>query len=100
MLRQTALFALLAAARGQRLALPLQFSATVETTAHLIDASREYPPRTRRIRLLYDYVAKRARADVLEGLDAGKNFTRLYGEKHEYSVRGGPFPACARTYLG
>ena len=57
-------------------AFPLQFVATVETTAHLVDKSKPYPPWKKRVRLAYDYINKRARADVLEGLDAGKNFTR------------------------
>ena len=48
----------------------------------------------------YDYLNKRARADVLEGLDAGKNFTRRYDTKQDYVTTGGSFPSCQRSYLG
>ncbi|KAH8087736.1 hypothetical protein JL720_7056 [Aureococcus anophagefferens] len=48
----------------------------------------------------YDYVNKRARAAVLLGLDAGKNFTRRYDAAQEYAVRGEPYPDCKRSYLG
>ena len=55
-------------------------------------------PSVRRARA--DYVNKRARAEMVEGLDAGKNFTRRYDEKYEYMVRGDPFPDCKKTYMG
>ncbi|KAJ8602259.1 hypothetical protein CTAYLR_003640 [Chrysophaeum taylorii] len=79
---------------------PTQFVATVETTAHLVDKSKTYPPWLRRVRLAYDFVNKRARASILAGYDAGKNYTRRYDEKHEYVVRGGEFPDCQRCYMG
>ena len=90
----------LAAVVGAAPEFPLQFVTTVETTAHLVDRSQEYPPWLRRVSLQYDYVNKRARAAVLHGLDAGKNFTRRYDAKHEYAVRGDPYPDCKRTYMG
>ncbi|KAH8064607.1 hypothetical protein JL722_1484 [Aureococcus anophagefferens] len=79
---------------------PLQFRAVVETTAHLVDRAQDYPPWLRRVQLDYDYVNKRARAAVLLGLDAGKNFTRRYDAAQEYAVRGEPYPDCKRSYLG
>ena len=92
--------ALAATASAAVPAFPLQFVATVETTAHLVDKSKPYPPWKKRIRLAYDYLNKRARADVLEGLDAGKNFTRRYDTKQDYVTTGGTFPSCQRSYLG
>ena len=91
--------ALAAAGEGPP-AFPLQFVATIETTAHLIAEDVAYPPRLKRVRLAYDYVNRRARADVLAGLDAGKNFTRRYDQKQDYVVRGGGFPGCQRSHLG
>ncbi|KAK7250210.1 hypothetical protein SO694_000066114 [Aureococcus anophagefferens] len=67
---------------------PLQFRAVVETTAHLVDRAQDYPPWLRRVQLDYDYVNKRARAAVLLGLDAGKNFTRRYDAAQEYATNG------------
>ena len=78
-------------------AFPLLFVATVETTAHLVDKSKPYPPWKKRIRLSYDYLNKRARADIMEGLDAGKNFTRRYDTKQDYVTTGGTFPSCQRA---
>jgi hypothetical protein len=37
---------------------PLQLSATITITAHLIDADSEYPPRMRRMTIMYDYIGK------------------------------------------
>ena len=92
--------ALAATASAAVPAFPLQFVATVETTAHLVDKSKPYPPWKKRIRLAYDYLNKRARADIMEGLDAGKNFTRRYDTKQDYVTTGGQFPSCQRSYLG
>ena len=92
--------ALAATASAAVPAFPLQFVATVETTAHLVDKSKPYPPWKKRIRLAYDYLNKRARADIMEGLDAGKNFTRRYDTKQDYVTTGGTFPSCQRSYLG
>lgn len=79
---------------------PLQFTTLVETTAHLVDRAKAYPPWRRRVYLRYDYVNRRARAEVREGLDSGKNLTRRYDASYEYGVRGGDFPDCLKTYLG
>ena len=60
---RTLLACALATASAAVPAFPLQFVATVETTAHLVDKSKPYPPWKKRIRLAYDYLNKRARAD-------------------------------------
>ena len=51
---------------------PVQFSAKIKITAHLIEESNEYPPRIRKMSVLYDYMNKRARADIDEGYEAAK----------------------------
>ncbi|KAJ1452847.1 hypothetical protein M885DRAFT_525799 [Pelagophyceae sp. CCMP2097] len=79
---------------------PQQFIATVETTAHLVDRSKDYPPWFRRVEVYYDSVNLRARAAVTDGIDAGKVFTRRYDKKQEFMVRGGEYAECQRSYLG
>jgi hypothetical protein len=37
---------------------PLQLSATITITAHLIEPESEYPPRLRNIQIVYDYIGK------------------------------------------
>lgn len=46
---------------------PLQFSADIKITAHLIEETSEYPPRYRKMRVHYDYINKMARADIEAG---------------------------------
>lgn len=79
---------------------PLQFRATITITAHLIDAAEEYPPRTRRMTVYYDYNNKRARAEIESGYEAAKVYVRRYDEKNEYMVRLPPINDCKRSYLG
>jgi len=79
---------------------PLQISATIEITAHLIEPSLEYPPRTRRMVVHYDYIRKMARADIEEGYEAAKTYIRRYDQKNEYMVRLPPIDDCKRSYLG
>lgn len=79
---------------------PLQLSATVEITAHLIEASSEYPPRTRRMKVDYDYIRKIARIDIEEGYEAAKTYIRRYDQKNEYMIRDPPINDCKRSYLG
>ena len=101
-------------------ALPLQFRATLQTTAHLLlDAdgnnSSSYPPPRRVIALEYDFVNKRAKATISEGYEAGRTYVRRYDRKAEYMLRasaaggggGGAAGAmsggggvCQRSHLG
>lgn len=79
---------------------PLQLSADIEITAHLIDADSEYPPRIRRMSIHYDYLNKLARADIEEGYEAAKTYIRRYDTNNEYMVRHPPIGDCKRSYLG
>jgi hypothetical protein len=79
---------------------PLQFSARVTITAHLIEPENEYPPRTRYMNIYYDYLNKMARADIEEGYEAAKIYFRRYDLKHEYMVRIDPINDCKRSYMG
>lgn len=79
---------------------PLQFSASIEITAHQIDEASEFPPRTKRMTVYYDYIEKRARADIEAGYEAAKIYYRRYDEELEYMVRLPPIDDCKRAYLG
>jgi hypothetical protein len=79
---------------------PLQFAGTVIITSHLIDESSEYPPRTRQMTIYYDYINKKARADIESGYEAAKVYIRHYHTKNEYMVRLPPINDCKRSYLG
>ena len=79
---------------------PLQFSASLDITAHLISATSEYPPRMRRIEIKYDYINKVARAELEAGYEAAKVYIRRYDENNEYMVRLPPINDCKRSYLG
>lgn len=79
---------------------PLQFSGNLEITSHLIAEDSEYPPRTRRMTIFYDYINKRARADIEAGYEAAKFYIRRYDTKQEYMVRLPPIDDCKRSYLG
>lgn len=79
---------------------PLQFSASLEITAHLIETESEFPPRTRRMTLYYNYIKKLARADIEAGYEAAKVYIRRYDKKKEYMVRLPPIDDCKRSYLG
>jgi hypothetical protein len=82
------------------LVFPLQFTATLTITSHLIEESSEYPPKTRHMALYYDYIAKKARADIEAGYEAAKIYIRRYDNKNEYMVRLPPINDCKRAYLG
>lgn len=82
------------------LVFPLQFSATLTITSHLIDESSEYPPKMRQMIIYYDYINKKARADIEAGYEAAKIYIRRYDEKKEYMVRLPPINDCKRSYLG
>lgn len=66
--------------------LPLQFSADIEITAHLVDRTQDYPPWLRKIRLNYDFVKKLARAEILQGYDQGKIYIRRYDQVMKFST--------------
>ena len=79
---------------------PLQISADIEITAHLIEPDNDYPPRVRRMSIYYDYLNKLARADIEEGYEAAKTYVRRYDTNNEYMVRHPPIGDCKRSYLG
>jgi len=79
---------------------PLQLSANVEITAHLIEESSEYPPKRRRMTVYYDYIRKLGRVDIEEGYEAAKTYIRRYDLKNEYMIRLPPISDCRRSYLG
>lgn len=81
--------------------LPLQFSAVIHVTAHLIDENGQYPPRLRKLVVDYDLIAGAVRATVVTGYQAGRIYLRRYDAKKEYMIRGmGISPDCRRAYLG
>ena len=79
---------------------PLQFTCDLETTAHLVDRTKDYPPWLRKIKIHYDYINKLARAEISHGYEAGRTYYRRYDQKKEYMVRSGEFAECQRSYLG
>lgn len=82
------------------LVFPLQFSASLTITSHLIEESSEYPPKRRFMTVYYDYINKKARADIEAGYEAAKVYYRRYDQKNEYMVRLQPINDCKRSYLG
>lgn len=81
--------------------LPLQFSGIVLMTANLINEDEEYPPRLRKLRVDYDFVAGKVKSTVLTGYHAGRTYIRRYDIKKEYMIRDtGISPECRRAYLG
>lgn len=79
---------------------PLQFSGNLEVTSYLLADDSTYPPSKRRMTIAYDYVNKRARADIEAGYEAAKYYIRRYDTKNEYMVRLPPIEDCKRSYLG
>lgn len=79
---------------------PLQFSANLAITSHLISDDSTYPPKQRRMTLYYDYVNKKARADIEAGYEAAKAYIRSYDSENEYMVRFTPIDDCKRSFLG
>ena len=51
---------------------PLQLTADVVVIAGLVEEGSEYPPREKKMRIHYDYIKKRARADIDEGYEVEK----------------------------
>eukprot|EP01038_Epipyxis_sp_PR26KG_P013999 gene13999-18775_t len=83
---------------------PLQFTARLKITSNLlVDVSNEidaYPPRIRYMTIYYDYIKKKARAEIEAGYEAAKFYIRRYDVKKEYMVRLSPISDCKRSYLG
>ena len=79
---------------------PQQFSANIAITSHLIEDDSKYPPKQRRMTVYYDYVNKRARADIEAGYEAAKAYIRRYDEENEYMIRFTPIDDCKRSFLG
>lgn len=79
---------------------PLQFSGTLDITSHLIPEDSDYPPHKRSMRIMYDYVNRRARVHIDKGYEAEKYYIRRYDKKEEYMVRLPPINDCKRSYLG
>lgn len=92
--------ALLVAFSNPILQFPLQFFANVVVTSHQIEETSEFPPRYKRMTVYYDYIEKRARADIEAGYEAAKMYFRRYDEEIEYMVRLPPIDDCKRAYLG
>ncbi|RLN37652.1 hypothetical protein BBJ28_00001916 [Nothophytophthora sp. Chile5] len=91
--------------------LPHQFQAQVEVLSHLTDPLQDYPPAVGRMKVHYDFDQQLARAEMLEGYDAGKTFVRRYDQveialtrlecaKQEFMVKHGEYRKCERAYLG
>ncbi|EEY53154.1 uncharacterized protein PITG_06781 [Phytophthora infestans T30-4] len=80
--------------------LPHQFQAEVLVLSHLTDPRQEYPPSMGRMKVQYDFDQQLARAEMLEGYNAGKTFVRRYDQKQEFMVKSGEFRKCERAYLG
>lgn len=78
---------------------PLQFTAQLQLTAHLIDPESAYPPRVRKMSIYYDYLNKKARADIEEGYEAAKTYIRHYDEDKEFMLRLPPINDCKRSFL-
>eukprot|EP00644_Phytophthora_capsici_P015567 jgi/Phyca11/20680/fgenesh1_pg.PHYCAscaffold_70_\ len=81
-------------------ALPRQFQAEVQVLSHLTDPRQEYPPSIGRMKIQYDFDQQLARAEMLEGYNAGKTYVRRYDQKQEFMVKSGEFRKCERAYLG
>lgn len=81
---------------------PPQFSANIEITSHLLEASdsTDYPPKSRRMMVYYDYIAKKARVEIEAGYEAAKIYIRRYDLKNEYMIRLPPIDDCRRSHLG
>ena len=81
---------------------PLQFSARIVTTAHQLNATDDYPPRTRQLTVYYDFPARRSRVDY-DGVaphEPPKAFVRRYDLQFEWSVLElGGEKACHKSRL-
>lgn len=80
--------------------IPRQFTTDLVITSHQVDAAREYPPRERHIKIVYDSNTPAVYAKIVKGYEAGRTYVRRYDLKKEYMVRGGQYAECRRSYLG
>ena len=78
---------------------PLQISALITITAHLVEPESEYPPRERYIHLHYDYIGQRAKISIEAGYEAAKSYLRRYDQNNEYMIRKPPIHDCKRSHL-
>jgi hypothetical protein len=90
----------LTSVKDPELVFPLQFSANIQITAHLIDENSDFPPRYKRLTVFYDFINKKARADIEAGFEAAKYYIRRYDMENEYMIRLPPINDCKRSYLG
>ena len=81
-------------------AFPLQLIADVKVIANMVAEGSDYPPRERTMKIYYDYINKRARADIDEGYEVEKTYIRRYDLENEYMVRYSTINDCKRSYLG
>ena len=79
---------------------PLQLTADVKVIANMIEEGNDYPPRERKMRIYYDYIKKRARADIDAGYEVEKTYIRRYDQENEYMIRYNTINDCKRSYLG
>ena len=79
---------------------PKSFEASITVTANLLDAAAEYPPRLKKVNVLYSLEERKAKVAILEGYEEGKTYFRDYANELDYMVKGGDYPACHRSHLG
>ena len=91
---------------------PLDFRADITITSNLLPHDLPYPPRLKKLSILYSYSLRSATVTIHQGYEAGTTYVRLYDDEHktEYqyvqgggssSGGGGVLPAsCRRSYLG
>lgn len=94
------LFGAISATANKFAKFPLQISFNVTITAHQIEEGSDFPPRTRKMGIKYDYVNGRAMAYILPGYEAEKIYIRRYDTQREYMLRMPPLNDCKRSYLG
>jgi hypothetical protein len=79
--------------------MPLQFTARLTITNHLIQEGSEYPAREQYREIWYDFPNLRAKVQSLDEEDAGKTWLRRYDENVEYVLKSKPFHQCQRAFL-
>lgn len=81
--------------------MPRRFHANISTVAHLIDETRDYPPRHRLMEVWYDGVGPRlaAKVRVHSGFEENKTFLRDWASRDEYCFRDDQYAECRRSFL-